>query len=370
MKLIKCVLDNYLLSKISQNGKANFGGTVDQVSLKEKLPEFFENVLDSIGRLEDFKVEGSFGAGNMARIPWVAIFNRKVTTTAQDGYYIVLLFSEDMSGCYLSLNQGFTRFEKQYSSGIAQYKIKQIAKSAQKLFSTNLNAIVGEISLAASGDLGKGYQLGAIESFFYKRDALPTEQKIISDFKELLNHYDCLVDICGISLDSLCPASEYQFQMSVIEKAKGKRRSNKNFVADYIKKVSAPEKTLLKGQHKYVRDPAMSVIALENANFKCELGLDHMTFTTSSKRLPYVEAHHLVPMGQQDFFQYSLDVPANIIALCPLCHRLLHHAVLSEKKEYLSNLLSRRKNALQESGICVSQEDLLSYYGKDLLEED
>lgn len=371
MKLLKCVLDNYLSSKNIQKGKANFSGSADQVSLQEKLPEFFNNILKEIGRLGGFKVEGSFGAGNMANIPWVAIFNKKVTTTAQDGYYIVLLFSEDMSGCYLSLNQGFTRFGKQYSSSVAHYKIKQIAKNAKRFFQASPNSIAGEISLSASGDLGKGYQVGAIESFFYKHDALPTEQEFTSNFKELLGYYDKILDGCGVSLDSLCPATESQFQNSVIEKAISKKKRNKIGIADnLIKKVDVPERRLLKGQYRHVRDPAMAAQAVLSANFKCELGDEHKTFTASSKKLPYIEAHHLVPMEQQDSFTYSLDVPANIVALCPFCHKLLHHAVLSEKREFLIDLLRRRRDSLQESGISVSEESLLSYYDKDYLDED
>lgn len=42
----------------------------------------------------DYLVTGSVGQGNWAMVPWVCIFDRKVTTTAQKGVYIVYLLSK------------------------------------------------------------------------------------------------------------------------------------------------------------------------------------------------------------------------------------------------------------------------------------
>ncbi|WP_165005054.1 MULTISPECIES: hypothetical protein [unclassified Enterococcus] len=40
----------------------------------------------------------------------------------------------------------------------------------------------------------------------------------------------------------------------------------------------------------------------------------------------FVEAHHLVPMAVQDYYQYTLDFTDNVTALYPSCHRLVHLA--------------------------------------------
>ena len=42
--------------------------------------------------------KGSAGQGNWAVGPWVAIFDARVTDSAQNGYYPVYLFREDMRG--------------------------------------------------------------------------------------------------------------------------------------------------------------------------------------------------------------------------------------------------------------------------------
>jgi 5-methylcytosine-specific restriction enzyme A len=135
MKSLETVFENYAATNKELKGRAKFDGKPDQVSLQHELPGFFEAVLAQVKRLDEFKTEGSFGAGNIARVPWVAVFNKKVTETAQDGYYIVLLFSQDMSRCYLSLNQGVTTFEKQYSAKLARQKIRETAELTCPTFS-------------------------------------------------------------------------------------------------------------------------------------------------------------------------------------------------------------------------------------------
>ena len=73
-----------------------------------------------------------------------------------------------------------------------------------------------------------------------------------------------------------------------------------------------------------------------------------------------MEAHHLIPMGAQDDFGVSLDVDANIVSLCPNCHRKLHHGANTEGD--LLNLFNQRKKLLEKSGIQISFEDLKKYY--------
>ena len=55
--------------------------------------------------------------GGWAEIPWVAVFDPVVTTSAMRGHYVVYLFSADMQRLYLSLNQGITRRAAGRSSG-------------------------------------------------------------------------------------------------------------------------------------------------------------------------------------------------------------------------------------------------------------
>ncbi len=75
-----------------------------------------EAIQATIGDNHRYLVSGSAGQGNWARVPWAAVFDRFVTDTAQDGYYVVYLVREDFAGIYLSLNQGVTTVKKQYGT--------------------------------------------------------------------------------------------------------------------------------------------------------------------------------------------------------------------------------------------------------------
>ena len=90
----------------------------------QDLPQLIES--NSKNRAINYKYEGSISTGNMAKIPWVCIFDTDITESATTGYYIVFLFKEDMSCVYLSLNQGFTHFKDKYGVAINQAVINQM----------------------------------------------------------------------------------------------------------------------------------------------------------------------------------------------------------------------------------------------------
>ena len=77
-----------------------------------------------------FKVYGRWRTGNTAQVPWVGVFDRDITDSAQRGYYIAYLFNAKMQGVYLSLNQGWTDFQKQYKT-----------KKGKVIFSGNKEAL-------------------------------------------------------------------------------------------------------------------------------------------------------------------------------------------------------------------------------------
>lgn len=370
MKELRDVLGTYLVTKATLKGKARNSNTADQLSLRKALPDFFESILVNLGRQRNFKVEGSFGNGVIASIPWVSIFNRNITESAQNGYYIVLLFSEDMGSCYLSLNQGFTSFEKQYSRKFALQKIKEAAAHAISYLASDSEALFGAINLSATGHLGQGYEQGAVKSYCYKLANLPTPTELTQHLKILLHDYDVLISVAGGSLKSLAPINEAQYQQSVLEKANSKSLRKKSGFKEQSGGLPIPEKSMGGRGRAHTRNPFVAAYALELAMFKCEIDSQHQTFTSSAKRLPYIEAHHLIPMSQQGTFPVSLDVSANIVALCPNCHRLLHHGRVKDKMNNLQKLFKERKLRLVEKEIVLNENMLLTFYSKDLLEEE
>lgn len=105
------------------------------------------------------------------------------------------------------------------------------------------------------------------------------------------------------------------------------------------------------------RNKIVSAQALEFADYSCECNDKHRTFTAASNGKMYMEGHHLIPMKFQNEFDVSLDIYANIICLCPICHRLMHYGIHSEKEYHADKLFENRKDRLLHSGIDITRND-------------
>ena len=81
-------------------------------AVRHDLPDAIRAVIPE----ERYPVEGSSGQGQWAEVPWAAVFDRLITNTARQGFYIVYLFRSDLSGVYLSLNQGVTSIRDIYGA--------------------------------------------------------------------------------------------------------------------------------------------------------------------------------------------------------------------------------------------------------------
>lgn len=97
------------------------------------------------------------------------------------------------------------------------------------------------------------------------------------------------------------------------------------------------------------------------AQYKCEIDKKHETFISRSTQMNYMEGHHAIPMHYQQQFSNSLDVYANVICLCPTCHRMIHYRLDSERKVLLDRLYVERSDRLENCGIDLSRKDFLLF---------
>ncbi|MCR5112835.1 MAG: DUF3578 domain-containing protein [Acholeplasmatales bacterium] len=140
---------------------------------------------------DDLIVKGSMGQGNKSDYPWVSILNKNVTTTTQKGLYIVYLFKSDMSGFYITLNQGITNFEKLYGKKKYEYAVKVSNYFKSQIEDTSFSG--NEIQIGnGKKDLGYGYERTTILSKYYPSNNF-TEQVLQADLFELLRIYDFMV---------------------------------------------------------------------------------------------------------------------------------------------------------------------------------
>lgn len=138
---------------------------------------------------EQYKVQGSVGQGNWANIPWIAIMDRRITETTQQGVYIVYLFSEDMSTVYLTLNQGVTEPLNKYGRQEAYTYLKQQVSHIRQQLTLNEFTKDENIYLT-DGGLGRDYQVSTIAYARYEKEYLPSNQQLLTDLQKMLEYYE------------------------------------------------------------------------------------------------------------------------------------------------------------------------------------
>ena len=92
---------------------------------------------------------------------------------------------------------------------------------------------------------------------------------------------------------------------------------------------------------------------------RCELNPEHTTFIAAATNMPYFEGHHIIALKHQKEFRYSLDCYANLIVLCPTCHRLLHYGRKTETESILHSLYDSRMERYTNSGIDISLNEFI-----------
>lgn len=326
----------------------------------DRLVKNLPKAIKASANLTDaYKIEGSIGKGAISEIPWICFFDKDITESAQNGFYIVLLFKADMSGYYLSLNQGWTQYENEYKVKEGKKSIIANANKAQSILRSVSGLITGPINLKARTDLGKGYELGNICATEYAIGSKTTDAQFLYDLHMLIGIYKELKGLVGkniLTISSVASEEDYQSESQVV--------IPKELPAGPIAKKDTKATS---GSKTSFRDPSVAKLALEQANYQCIFGTDHLTFTSAATKKPFVEAHHIIPMEFQDQFEFSLDVPENIIALCPNCHRKIHQAVFTEKEALITLLHELRKDGLKSRGLEIELSALKNLYSKEIL---
>ena len=135
-----------------------------------------------------YKVKGSVGAGSWADVPWIGVFDKRVTSSAQKVVYIVYLLNKTTKELFLTLNQGVTEVVTTSNSKAAD----NFQNRAQSIRS-KIGSFPGlESSLNGSGS--KAYDTGCIYYIKYTLDSLPEDEKLYSDLNKFIEAYKAYYD--------------------------------------------------------------------------------------------------------------------------------------------------------------------------------
>ncbi|MBT5107026.1 MAG: DUF3578 domain-containing protein [Porticoccaceae bacterium] len=339
------------------NLKATFPlGSLDTASLIENQIPSEVAALANLPKSE-YRLKGSIGQGVPADIPWICVFDQSITTSAQNGYYIVYLFDAELKGIYLSLGLGWTQYEHTYGVKQGKIEIGKSVKISQKLLRSTQGFSKNQINLGSTGNLAKGYEAGVMLNKYYPISNLPDDSEFVDVLRNLIGVYKELKGLVGKEIIEIAGAADEDlFQEEIQAPQSGKTPKGK----------LAPKNKIGGTQgSKRPRSLVSSFEALETANFLCENDSNHETFISARSGHQFVEAHHLIPMEFQDNYEYSIDVPENIISLCPNCHRRFHNAENDVKSKIVEKFWERRHHHLRSNrGIRANLTELLAYYLK------
>ena len=115
------------------------------------------------------------------------------------------------------------------------------------------------------------------------------------------------------------------------------------------------------------KNTTVSKQALINANYVCAGDHAHVTFKTT-KGQSYMEGHHLIPCTYTNAKYYwekkgvNIDCQANIVCLCPTCHRQIHYGADDVKRVLIEKLYKGTKEKLKRVGLTLTKEELLKLY--------
>ena len=181
--VVEMFLNNYVKSK-----QEKFAGNSVGNYIRNDAPEALYNT--GLVDRQNYLITGSVGQGNWAMVPWLCIFDKKITTTATKGIYIVYLLAKDGKSLYLTFNQGCTDIRKNNSIketiAIMRKKAEEISTYIDcRGFASDENINLGD----GLTELGEMYQKGTIFYKKYEKNNVPNEEELQEDLAKMMDIY-------------------------------------------------------------------------------------------------------------------------------------------------------------------------------------
>lgn len=287
--------------------------------VRTEVPAAIATILDGNER---YFVRGSPGQGAWAKSPWAAIFDRFVTESAQDGYYIVYLVKEDFSGAYISLNQGITSVRARYGVDAKKALEVRAADFLARLGTRAAGLSSGPIDLVCSAESGLAsfYESGSVCSISYELGKIPSDKQLSDDLLRFVDLYFTLVSS----------------EPKLFVQADGEEDEEELAVEDL--------KTLR--EHKRIeRNKKLANQVKRALGYVCSACGFDFERTYGSIGKGFIEAHHLTPLHLLKGSKVALNPKKDFAVLCSNCHRMLHRTKLVDRvQEFRANYLVKRLN--------------------------
>ncbi|WP_157967522.1 MrcB family domain-containing protein [Cohaesibacter intestini] len=250
----------------------------------------------------DLLVKASIGQGTWATIPWLAIFDPIITTSATRGFYVVFLINPSDQKIFLSFNQGTTEIFDEFGIKTGEQILRRRAKDIcdrlpeySKKFSTH------EISLGSSARLPRGYEAGHAFGKCYYVSRIE-EREISDDLQLMLQAYETLIERGGTMPPDIMRSESGSENIE---------ETRQYILSRRIERSSHVRKKVLECKEHICEcckfDPEKHLV---NSGLKGHIPLD---------------VHHSKPLKElHEGEKKHYKIPDDFLLLCPNCHRLIH----------------------------------------------
>ncbi len=326
-KLIELFSKTFLIET-----KDSYHATENTQILTKTLPL---EIKEKLELNETYKVYGSVGKSNWGEIPWLAVLDKAVSTSTEDGYYLAILFDKDSKHIYLSLAVGWVQFRQEYGTKEGRLKIRSVCDHYAKLLTARPQGFrSGVINLHADRALGHGYEKGSIISKKYLITEL-SEKILLDDMRELLESYKELKTIVGDSILNLeIDSTLYDETLKTFRKkiaAESLSVDTAKSIEELIEMANEePPEIRTKFKKEIVRNRKFANYVKMRVHFICEICNRKPFIQVNGK--PYAEADHITRLGGST---RGLDSPDNMRCVCAQCHSVLTHGFEEEIKNLL-----------------------------------
>lgn len=185
-------LEEVLARYVAARKQEEFGKYHELWAVFQSLERAFQES-STVQKRETLEVDWSVGQGNWARIPWIAFLDSRETDTTQRGNYCVFLFRQDMSGVYLTYNQGVTELNKEHgrreARQILQSNARDLRARCDRLTDRGFS-LDDQIDLRTDSSLGRDYEYSTIAYKLYEAEAVPRDNELLADLEAVVQVYD------------------------------------------------------------------------------------------------------------------------------------------------------------------------------------
>lgn len=183
--------------------------------ISKDIPELLRNVANISS---PYQIVGSYGKGRWTAVPWIAVFDSRITTSAQKGVYIVYLLNKDTQELYLTFEIAATEamIVRQNPDGSTAFT--GVVGNSNPELSSKLQKKADEIRKAIPDDYfskdklinsgAVGYDSGAIYYKKYSLQYLPSGEQLVYDLNRMMGIYKRYYEWSIVPKEEWWPSSE------------------------------------------------------------------------------------------------------------------------------------------------------------------